>query len=399
MSNYYNKYLKYKHKYLLLKGGNNKNINAMILPHAGLYYIKSILDYMFNDLNLYKYNKIILLSTNHFNHNNTLYTSYEEFKQKSQEHSPISVQSYIDNHNIPINIYLISHYDKTIIDKIYQECITNNILLLSNTDLLHCGPNYNKKCPEDIYNYNKNIITNILNNQIEQDDNMCGKAAIQIFLEIINKLNYNYIEHIYTSSDIVETNENSVGYVGISYSSNKSYYDNNYLLDICKETLQNYFKNKTEKYKIKLEINNVIGLFVTIKKNNNLRGCIGTFHKNKDIIETIQEYTLNAALHDSRFNKIEEKELIDLSYEITYLKKPFITQNIFQDFISGLHGITIHFEDNSSATYIAEVMIEHFNMPKNNKLTNEKFNEIKKSLQNKAETQSDIKYIELYECL
>ncbi len=42
----------------------------MILPHAGTFFIKDTLDYCFNQINKNIFNRIILLSTNHYDNNN-----------------------------------------------------------------------------------------------------------------------------------------------------------------------------------------------------------------------------------------------------------------------------------------------------------------------------------------
>ena len=131
-----------------------------------------------------------------------------------------------------------------------------------------------------------------------------------------------------------------------------------------------------------------------------MRGCIGLFELDIDIINTIIKSTYLSAYHDSRFSPIDLKtELTDLTFKINYLKKPFIINmhELFNIFIVGLHGITIHFTDNTSATYLASVMIDFFNM-KNKEDFKRDFDKLVSSLKEKAGSIGNIKYIELYEC-
>jgi AmmeMemoRadiSam system protein A len=65
------------------------------------------------------------------------------------------------------------------------------------------------------------------------------------------------------------------------------------------------------------------GVFVTITKKGQLRGCIGTFLPTKNNIaeETIHN-AISAATEDWRFDKISQKELPSLSYEVSILSNP-----------------------------------------------------------------------------
>lgn len=65
------------------------------------------------------------------------------------------------------------------------------------------------------------------------------------------------------------------------------------------------------------------GVFVTIKKNGFLRGCIGTIAPTcKNIAEEIIENAIASARDDLRFGRIKPEELDKLSYEVNLLKEP-----------------------------------------------------------------------------
>ncbi|NLT93928.1 MAG: AmmeMemoRadiSam system protein A [Clostridia bacterium] len=65
------------------------------------------------------------------------------------------------------------------------------------------------------------------------------------------------------------------------------------------------------------------GVFVSIKKDGQLRGCIGTISATKkNIVEEIQSNVLKAAFEDPRFEPIEEEELNNLTYSVDILEKP-----------------------------------------------------------------------------
>lgn len=64
------------------------------------------------------------------------------------------------------------------------------------------------------------------------------------------------------------------------------------------------------------------GVFVTLKKEGELRGCIGSLIGSEPILAAIRHQAENAALHDSRFNPVRAWELPDIEVEISILSEP-----------------------------------------------------------------------------
>lgn len=76
-------------------------------------------------------------------------------------------------------------------------------------------------------------------------------------------------------------------------------------------------------------LNKKSGVFVTIKKNGNLRGCIGTYlPTKKNIVEETICNAISAATEDWRFGPVHNDELPLLSYVVYILSKPEPAQNI-----------------------------------------------------------------------
>ena len=455
---YYQKYIKYKTKYDKLKKQKQLNINnhikksfidlnhipnfnfgqkdtqAILIPHAGSFFIKQILDYVFSDIKK-DFEEIVLLTTNHNPNNNyilnvdniiynkanpkinikvnkinTLQDIYNS-KHFYIEHSYLSVLPYLNMFNIPVTIVSIGIYTDDLIEKIIKYINNRNILLIANTDLLHCGSNYGSICPEDIEAFNAHILRDILSNNIDTEkfNKICGNACIKTYLKLVSLLNLQYTEHLITSSDKVSEEvdkTNSVGYAGILFNKTgrPDIKNNTYLSKIPKFTLTNHFSSKVEKYNFKLFIKDIEGIFVTIYSqldNNKLRGCIGTFKLKGDIINTIQKQTLLSGFEDTRFTPITKDELPQLSYKINYLQTPFEVSkdDIFNIYEPNVHGITIEFSDNSSATYLASVMPEAFDI--NTKADfRMKFEILVQSLREKSNSSKDsqILKIKLYVC-
>jgi AmmeMemoRadiSam system protein A len=65
------------------------------------------------------------------------------------------------------------------------------------------------------------------------------------------------------------------------------------------------------------------GVFVSIKKDGNLRGCIGTFLPTTDsVAQEIIRNAVAAGLHDPRFHGIELDELPELDFSVDVLTEP-----------------------------------------------------------------------------
>ena len=65
------------------------------------------------------------------------------------------------------------------------------------------------------------------------------------------------------------------------------------------------------------------GVFVSLKKNGLLRGCMGTFLPTTDsIAEEIIKNVVLAATQDPRFERVSEDELLDLDISVDVLERP-----------------------------------------------------------------------------
>lgn len=101
------------------------------------------------------------------------------------------------------------------------------------------------------------------------------------------------------------------------------------LAKLAKKTVEEYVKNnKTIKPELVLNsdfefLKREAGTFVTLKKNGDLRACIGTFLPTQDnVAQEVIHNAIGAATRDHRFGAVSEEELPNLSYEVQILSKP-----------------------------------------------------------------------------
>ena len=73
------------------------------------------------------------------------------------------------------------------------------------------------------------------------------------------------------------------------------------------------------------------GVFVSIHKHGELRGCIGTFEPTKaSVAEEIISNAISSATRDPRFLPVTDSELDDLEYSVDVLTKPEPVQGVSQ---------------------------------------------------------------------
>jgi AmmeMemoRadiSam system protein A len=71
------------------------------------------------------------------------------------------------------------------------------------------------------------------------------------------------------------------------------------------------------------------GVFVTIEKNGELRGCIGTYLATREnIAKEVIQNAIAAATEDWRFGPVQKEELPYLSYTVYILSEPELVKDI-----------------------------------------------------------------------
>ncbi|NLO77311.1 MAG: TIGR00296 family protein [Methanomicrobiales archaeon] len=70
------------------------------------------------------------------------------------------------------------------------------------------------------------------------------------------------------------------------------------------------------------------GVFVTLNKNGQLRGCIGYPSPVLPLVEAIPRAAVSAALEDTRFSPVRANELSKISIEVTVLTPPVLVSSV-----------------------------------------------------------------------
>jgi len=81
-------------------------------------------------------------------------------------------------------------------------------------------------------------------------------------------------------------------------------------------------------------------LFVTLRMDGRLRGCIGTLAPEGDLARTVPRFALRPALEDPRFPPLLAGELPDCAIEISVLTPPRLVEDV-ADVVVGRDGLIL----------------------------------------------------------
>jgi AmmeMemoRadiSam system protein A len=105
------------------------------------------------------------------------------------------------------------------------------------------------------------------------------------------------------------------------------------VVKLAKETVETYIREgKTPKpSELTPEMKERAGVFVSLHKHGELRGCIGTFEPTKDnVAEEIIANAISSSTRDPRFPSVTASELDELEYSVDILTEPEPVTDISQ---------------------------------------------------------------------
>lgn len=98
------------------------------------------------------------------------------------------------------------------------------------------------------------------------------------------------------------------------------------------------------------------GVFVTLRRHGELRGCIGRITGDEPLAKTLPRITLEAALQDRRFLPLTAEEVPEVTIEHSILTHPEPVET-YQAIVPGRHGIILTLQGRR-ALFLPEVATE-----------------------------------------
>ncbi len=130
------------------------------------------------------------------------------------------------------------------------------------------------------------------------------------------------------------------------------------LLDIARKSIESYLhNNKVPEFKAKSPaLNEKRGAFVTLKKNGDLRGCIGRIVSDTPLYLVVSNVAIDSAVNDPRFEPLNYNELKDIEIEISVLA-PFEKIKNLDEIEVGKDGLLIQ-KGFYSGIFLPQVPVE-----------------------------------------
>ena len=104
------------------------------------------------------------------------------------------------------------------------------------------------------------------------------------------------------------------------------------------------------------ELSQAKGLFVTLRKQGRLRGCIGRIQTDEPLASTVPLVALDAALRDGRFAPVSAEELPELHVEVSVLTSPVKLRDL-SELVPGRDGVILEHQGHSGV-FLPQVWAE-----------------------------------------
>ena len=253
---------------------------------------------------------------------------------------------------------------------------SENLFVIS-TDFSHYS-SYERACKTDaetaeaIVSNDFEKLRNCCNRNKQSNTNnlltgLCGAAAVQTLLHLTqNKTDISFEKIVYKNSgDVPEGDKKRVvGYWAISANRKNNAFsitdaEKHSLLKLARESILEYLKNNKNappKSGFTGILNEKFGVFVTLKKEGKLRGCIGRFEPKDQLYQTIEDMAVSAASCDRRFEPVTMEEMSQINIEISILT-PLKKIDSIDQIQLGKHGIYIK-KGFNSGTFLPQVAKE-----------------------------------------
>ncbi|MGC8805858.1 MAG: AmmeMemoRadiSam system protein A, partial [Candidatus Ratteibacteria bacterium] len=167
----------------------------------------------------------------------------------------------------------------------------------------------------------------------------CGGSAAYLGLKILSKVSQTKVKllNYSTSYDATKDNSNVVGYAAMAVFFEKkkqleektggrmlNRQQRETLLKIARQSIEYHLSGKKLP---QLTITDPVlvekrGVFVTLRKKGELRGCIGMILPKERLVDAVREMAIESATGDPRFPPVTLSELKDIEIEISVLTVP-----------------------------------------------------------------------------
>jgi len=275
---------------------------------------------------------------------------------------------------------------------ILRSLIDAETMIIISSDFVHFGSNYGyapfkENIPEQIkeldmgaYKYIAGLdAKGFLEYKYNTGATICGYVPIAILLSMLNEPAKAELIKYATSGELTNDFTNSVSYLSIAFSGSwqnnpeikpqannpeleLTEDDKKQLLALARKTIVSALRTQRvpQASELGVSISDAMkcprAAFVTLKKNSQLRGCIGDIFPQRPLYKSVIRNAINACVNDRRFLPVTEEEYNDITIEISALTapEPVASSN---DIRIGIDGVVLS-KDGRSAVFLPQVAPE-----------------------------------------
>jgi len=401
--------LTYKAQASPLQIPENKQLRALIMPHAGYVYSGWTAAHASRVLLGHHFSKVILLGPNHriMGLKKAAICSVSAYETplgrirmhpdaaklleqpnlfqslpaaRDQEHSLEVILPFLQRYLgefqlVPI---IAGQADIQRMSGALDALVHNDTLLVVSSDLSHFLP-YAEAVTRDRQTIDE--ILRLKPDRLSKEDNRaCGSVPILILTEVARRRHWQpVLLHYSNSGDTAGDRSRVVGYAAIAFFGDSAMETNEnsaaqfneaqgrMLVKLARHTISKSLGAKVDDSEFddsapalqddcfKLHC----GTFVTLKIGGQLRGCIGNLTANESVLDGVRRNAINAAFHDPRFSPLSKDELNRTEIEISILTEPHLLeyrngQDLIQKLRANVDGVIIR-KGYASATFLPQV--------------------------------------------
>jgi len=273
---------------------------------------------------------------------------------------------------------------------ILKSLIDKETLVIASSDFVHYGPRFpyvpfTENIPEQIRKLDMGAYEHIarldskgfLEYKEKTGATICGYIPIAILLSMLDKPTEAELIKYATSGELTGDFSNSVSYLSVAFSgkwqncppiepqnSNLKLTDEDkkQLLSLAWESIIYALEKRQvpEASDLGVTISDAMreprAAFVTLKKNSQLRGCIGDIFPQRPLYKSVLINAINAGFRDRRFSPVTKAECNDITIEISALTAPEPIASPDEIRI-GTDGVVLS-KDGHSAVFLPQVAPE-----------------------------------------
>ncbi len=273
---------------------------------------------------------------------------------------------------------------------IIKGLIDADTLVVASSDFVHYGQSYGyvpfkENIPERIkeidmgaYEYIARLDSDgFLEYRRKSGATICGYVPIAILLSMMDDTVKAELLKYTTSGELTGDYSRSVSYLSAAFygrwancsevepeihNAELTEQDKKQLLILARRTINHILQNGTvpEPSELGVEITDAMkhprAAFVTLKKNSQLRGCIGDIYPQRPLYKSVIINAIYASFRDRRFLPVKKEEYDDIKIEISILTVPKPVASA-DDIRIGVDGVVLY-KDGKSALFLPQVATE-----------------------------------------